>query len=86
VLKGIGSLGGTGVIIPHGLEAASAWNPGLNGQSTNIRMKAPYRVLYVSIVDQYKHTWRVVDAVAQVRGRHNGLWLWIWSDPRIHRP
>ena len=27
----------------------------------------PYRVLYVSIIDQYKHQWNLIDAIGSLR-------------------
>jgi glycosyltransferase involved in cell wall biosynthesis len=54
-------------IIPHGInkrfiQAVKTQRPITDYDQTN-----PYRVLYVSIVDQYKHQWHVVEALAVLR-------------------
>lgn len=67
VLRVTGKLRGQTCIVPHGL------NPRFNKVSKLQRDIAeyddaePYRVLYVSIIDEYKHQWHVVEAVAALR-------------------
>jgi glycosyltransferase involved in cell wall biosynthesis len=65
----VGSLGGRNVIIPHGLESRFYKAPRAQKPIEEYSEHSPYRILYVSTVDQYKHPWHVVDAVAQVRRR-----------------
>jgi glycosyltransferase involved in cell wall biosynthesis len=67
VLKGTGTLKGAAVIIPHGLDSRFCMEPRPQRSIDNYSVGDPYRVLYVSIVDQYKHTWHVVEALAQLR-------------------
>lgn len=47
-------------VIPHGIETQFA---AVAGTGTSAR-KPPWRLLYVSAVDLYKHQWRVVEAVS----------------------
>ncbi len=67
VLRVTGKLRGQTCIVPHGL------NPRFNKAYKLQRAIAeyddahPFRVLYVSIIDQYKHQWHVVEAVAALR-------------------
>jgi glycosyltransferase involved in cell wall biosynthesis len=67
VSKVAGLLGGAAVIIPHGVESRFFMEPRLQRSIDEYSDERQYRLLYVSIIDQYKHTWRVVEAVSQVR-------------------
>ena len=62
-----GQLQGLTCIIPHGVN--SRFHLQLNTQKAieNYDLSRPYRLLYVSIVDQYKHQWHVVDAIDILR-------------------
>jgi glycosyltransferase involved in cell wall biosynthesis len=67
VLKVIGKLRGQTCIVPHGLNARFKSAPKLQRAIADYDDTHPYRVLYVSIIDQYKHQWHVVEAVAALR-------------------
>ena len=67
VLKVTGPQHGRTVIIPHGINPRFLLPPRLQRQSVDYTEAQPCRVLYVSKVDQYKHQWRVAEAVAQLR-------------------
>ena len=67
VLKITGQLRGQTHIIPHGLNPRFIRPPKLQRDITDYDEAHPYRVLYVSIIDQYKHQWHVVEAVAALR-------------------
>jgi len=54
-------------IVPHGLNPRFKSAPKLQHAIADYDATHPYRVLYVSIIDQYKHQWRVVEAVAALR-------------------
>lgn len=54
-------------IVPHGLNPRFDKAPKLQRDITEYDDAHPYRVLYVSIIDQYKHQWHVVEAVAALR-------------------
>jgi glycosyltransferase involved in cell wall biosynthesis len=53
--------------IPHGLNPRFNQAPKLQRAISDYDEVNPYRVLYVSIIDQYKHQWFVVEAVATLR-------------------
>lgn len=67
VIKVTGPLEGRDVIIPHGLSRRFVMPPKRQKPIDWYGPSAPYRLLYVSIVDQYKHPWHVVEAVARLR-------------------
>ncbi len=67
VVKVTGNLSTPSVIIPHGLNSRFCLEPKKQYDKTRYSLKSPYQVLYVSIVDQYKHQWNVVEAVAMLR-------------------
>jgi len=53
--------------IPHGLNPRFNQVPKPQRAISDYHEANPYRVLYVSIIDQYKHQWFVVEAVATLR-------------------
>jgi len=67
VLKVTGQLRGQTCIIAHGLNPRFKIEPKVQRAIDEYDDKRPYRVLYVSIIDQYKHQWHVVEAVAALR-------------------
>ncbi|MDC1458619.1 glycosyltransferase family 4 protein [Burkholderiaceae bacterium] len=67
VLRVTGKLHGQTRIVPHGLNPRFNRVPKLQRVIAEYDNAHPYRVLYVSIIDQYKHQWHVVEAVAALR-------------------
>jgi glycosyltransferase involved in cell wall biosynthesis len=67
VLRVTGNLLGQTCIVPHGLNPRFKKAPKLQRVIAEYDDAHPYRVLYVSIIDQYKHQWHVVEAVAALR-------------------
>lgn len=67
VLKVTGKLPGETCTIPHGLNPRFIQAPKMQRPIEDYDFAKPYRVLYVSIIDQYKHQWVVVEAVAALR-------------------
>lgn len=67
VLKVTGPLSADTTIIPHGLNSRFQIAPKAQQPISAYSHAKPYRVLYVSIIDQYKHQWHVVEAVADLR-------------------
>ena len=67
VLKVTGPLSAATTIIPHGLNSRFQILPKAQHSISQYGYAKPYRVLYVSIIDQYKHQWYVVEAVATLR-------------------
>ncbi|MDP4837334.1 MAG: glycosyltransferase family 4 protein [Burkholderiales bacterium] len=69
VLKVTGSLHAKIATIPHGLNPRFTQPPKPQRAIGDYDASNPYRVLYVSIIDQYKHQWHVVEAIAALRER-----------------
>jgi len=67
VLGVIGKLQGDIYTIPHGLNPRFLATPKPQHAIARYDNANPYRVLYVSIIDQYKHQWHVVEAVSALR-------------------
>lgn len=67
VLRVTGKLRGQTCIVPHGLNPRFIKSPKLQRAISEYDDVQPYRLLYVSKIDQYKHQWHVVEAVAALR-------------------
>jgi glycosyltransferase involved in cell wall biosynthesis len=67
VLQIIGTLPGKIATIPHGVDPRFSCAPRPQRKLEEFNESNPCRVLYVSIVDAYKHQWHVAEAVAQLR-------------------
>lgn len=67
VLGVTGALHAKTSTIPHGLNSRFNQTPKPQRAITDYNDENPYRVLYVSIIDQYKHQWYVVEAIAALR-------------------
>lgn len=67
VLRVTGKLRGQTCIVPHGLNPRFNKAPKLQRAISECDDVHPYRVLYVSIIDRYKHQWHVVEAVDTLR-------------------
>ena len=57
------------VVIPHGLNKRFCSFPRAQYPISHYGSRKPFRILYVSTLDQYKHQWHVVEAVARLRLR-----------------
>jgi len=62
-----GSLQAQQKIIPHGIADEFRLVPRSVHPLSFYSFEKPFRIVYVSIIDVYKHQWHVVDAVAQLR-------------------
>lgn len=60
---------GHAVTIPHGLNSRFQIAPKPQCQVERYTDSNPFRLLYVSIIDQYKHQWHVVEAAHILRGQ-----------------
>lgn len=67
VLGVTGKLQGKTCVVPHGLNSRFNHPPKMQRSIADYDDANPYRVLYVSMIDQYKHQWHVVEAVAALR-------------------
>jgi glycosyltransferase involved in cell wall biosynthesis len=54
-------------VIPHGVDPRFARSPRVQRSIKEYTLDRPFRIIYVSIIDLYKHQWHVVDAVGKLR-------------------
>lgn len=64
-----GKLHGSVKVIPHGLNRRFSQPPRAQHAINTYTTDRPLRLLYGSIVEQYKHQWAVVEAVGRLRAR-----------------
>ena len=69
VMSRAGSLRGRLTIIPHGVDAQFTLEPRSQRTIASYDREHPFRLLYVSIIDVYKHQPEVAQAVARLRAR-----------------
>lgn len=67
MLRVLGQHGGRIAIIPHGVEDRFFAKPRPAKPSSAYSFAHPFRLIYVSIVDMYKHQWQVASAIGQLR-------------------
>jgi len=67
VMNVVGDINGITAIIPHGLNARFQIAPRAQRDISEYGSSQPYRLIYVSIIDEYKHQWNVVQAVSVLR-------------------
>lgn len=58
---------GISTVIPHGISERFFLEPRKQKPVSHYSMYNPFRLLYVSIINFYKHQWHVVKAVAELR-------------------
>jgi glycosyltransferase involved in cell wall biosynthesis len=57
-------------VIPHGISASFFVEPRPQRSIGSCTPEDPFRMIYVSTIDLYKHQWKLVEAVQRVRSRH----------------
>jgi len=67
VTTATGPLAGRTAIVPHGVSEAFRLAPRRQRPAGDFAPERPFRLLYVSNIEPYKHQWHVVDAVARLR-------------------
>jgi glycosyltransferase involved in cell wall biosynthesis len=67
VMREIKATSAKTTIIPHGIDERFACPPREQLAIDRYSADRPFRVLYVSIIDMYKHQWKVAEAVAKLR-------------------
>jgi hypothetical protein len=67
IMREIETAAGEWTIIPHGVGSRFICSPRKQLPITCYSADRPFRILYVSIVDVYKHQWTVVEAVSHLR-------------------
>ncbi len=69
VTRATGPLQGKSTMIPHGVDQRFVSVPRLQRPLECYSDANPFRLIYVSTVDVYKHQWSVAEAVARLRQR-----------------
>ena len=69
VLKVAGKTNGVFATIPHGINPHFERVPKPQKAIDKYSLENPYRILYVSSVDVYKHQWQVIKAISLLRDR-----------------
>lgn len=67
VLQALGELPGATAVIPHGVSTRFSLPPRPPRSLADCSVSDPFRILYMSTVDIYKHQWNVATAVATLR-------------------
>lgn len=67
VSKVTGTLSGQTTIISHGIDRRFFQPPRVQRPLVEYSNAQPFRLIYVSIIDTYKHQWQVAEAVAKLR-------------------
>lgn len=67
ILNKIKKCGGIYTIIPHGVDRQFFSAPRPQKNLKNYSPQQPFRLLYVSTIDMYKHQWHVAEAAAELR-------------------
>lgn len=67
VLGVTGALSCPTAVVPHGVRGVFDGPPRAQEPVGQYSSSRPFRILYVSIVDMYKHQWNVAEAAAQLR-------------------
>jgi glycosyltransferase involved in cell wall biosynthesis len=62
-----GDLAGKTATIPHGINARFFSPPRSQRSLSEFSIEQPCQLIYVSIIDNYKHQWQVAQAVAELR-------------------
>lgn len=55
------------IIVPHGIHCRFFIQPRVQCSIDEYSKIHPYRLLYVSIINQYKHQWQLIEAISKVR-------------------
>lgn len=67
VMKKVKSCHGRVTIIPHGVDQQFLLAPRAQKDLKSYSLQKPFRLLYVSSIDLYKHQWHVAEAVAKLK-------------------
>ena len=88
VLHKIGQLMVPAPLIPHGLNRRFKFKPREQKSITTYTNENPYRIIYVSTIDEYKHQWHVIEAVGELRRKGYPIILELIGSsypPSLHR-
>lgn len=67
VMRVIKTTAGTTVIIPHGINSNFINLPRKQKPINCYSSNQPFRIIYVSVIDVYKHQWHVAEAVSRLQ-------------------
>ena len=67
IMSAIGTLRGQLITVPHGIHRRFIHAPRVQKNMSEYSPASPMRLIYVSIVDLYKHQWTVCEAVCSLR-------------------
>ena len=67
VMQVIKTTAGKMASVPHGIDERFVHPPRVQYPISQFSADQPFRIVYVSIIDMYKHQWQVAAAVAQLR-------------------
>lgn len=67
IKKSIGNISTRTAVIPHGIGDGFHHEPRQQLPISAYSIEKPFRLLYVSIINLYKHQWNVVEAVSRLR-------------------
>ncbi len=67
VMKVVKCIDGASAIIPHGIDARFVHPHRAQRDIGQYSGQCPFRILYVSVVEVYKHQWNVTEATARLR-------------------
>lgn len=67
VMRVVKAAVGRTAVIPHGIDGRFAVPPREQRALSRYAPDRPFRILYVSVIDVYKHQWHVAEAVARLR-------------------
>lgn len=67
VIRSIKTTRGITTTIPHGIDQRFLCAPRPQSPISGYSADRPFRILYVSMIDMYKHQWQVAEAVAILR-------------------
>src|SRR5262249_24088094 len=63
----LGRMSGRTTVVPHGIDERFFGEPRPQIAIDRCSRERPFRVVYVSMIDVYKHQWRVAEAVGALR-------------------
>ncbi|HXH73896.1 MAG TPA: glycosyltransferase family 1 protein [Bacteriovoracaceae bacterium] len=67
IMNRIKKLTGSVTIIPHGVHKVFSFPPGQVLPIKDYSNENPFRIIYISTIDMYKHQWNVAEAIAGLR-------------------
>jgi len=67
ICKVTGPVSGETAVIPHGRSSRFEFLPKPQQTIDTYSESTPFRIIYVSIVNHYKHQWTVVEAISELR-------------------